>query len=342
VAARLVDGGRLRDWVAFTLLIPLGFFAIPIMLYPAGGVVLWMLLAAAGRRLRGRASLRVDRLALALMLAGALTVALYIPVMARNGLAAVIANRFVAPRPYEAVVRELPGTLARTWHQWNLDLPPALAVALAAAAGLATVLAIRGRGRCGAMCGLTAAVFAWTLAIALIQRVVPFDRVWLFLLPLYAGCVACGLDAVAGRAFGLDDRVRLAVGSTLAVVAGLGLVACVVVGGSIPRETEKLTMNDGEAIARDLKPILRPRDGVLVVLPADAPLKYYFLAAGIPVEHLYDYRVAAARRLYIAVNRPNGQTPESVLRDARIAVPPTAAPRLVRDYGRSALYVLDR
>src|SRR5262249_10948983 len=71
-ASRLVDGGRLRDWAAFTLLIPLGFFTIPVMLYPCGGIVLWMLLASAWRKARGGVwPVRVDRLALALLLAGA-------------------------------------------------------------------------------------------------------------------------------------------------------------------------------------------------------------------------------------------------------------------------------
>ena len=41
-------GGRAWDWVWFTILPAVGCFAIPIMLYPYGGIVLWLVLGGAG------------------------------------------------------------------------------------------------------------------------------------------------------------------------------------------------------------------------------------------------------------------------------------------------------
>ena len=42
-------GGRVWDWVGFTILPAVGCFAIPIMLYPYGGILLWLVLGARGR-----------------------------------------------------------------------------------------------------------------------------------------------------------------------------------------------------------------------------------------------------------------------------------------------------
>lgn len=340
VATRLADRERVRDWAAFALLGPLGFFAIPIMLYPYGGVVLWMILVRP-RAGRGRA-VRPDRLVLVVVISAAATLLLYLPVLARSGVEALVANRFVAPLPWHEVARALPATLVRAWRQWNADLPRPLGIALAACAVIGLVGAMRHRGRRGRMFGLAGTILGWGLGVASLQRVAPYERVWLFLMPLYAGCVACGLDAIVGVACRHAGGDRLVGGSSLAVAGGLGLVALVVLGGSIRRDAARQAMSHGDAMVRDLRAILRPGDGVLVAWPADAPLKYAFLAGGLPVEFLHDYRVRGAGRLYVAVHRPSGQTPESVLRAGAIAAPAGAAPRLVRDYGESALYLLER
>lgn len=331
-AARLVaDGGRPRDWVAFTLLGPLGFFALPVMVYPFGGVVLWMILArlAAG----GRAP-RLDRLGMALLLAGSLTVVLYLPVLGRSGLGSVVGNRFVAPRPWPAVLAGLPGSLLGAWRMGHADLPRPLAPGMAAGALLACGRSMLGRGRGGRLCGLTATVLGWSVAVCLVQRVVPPERVWVFLVPFSCGCVACGLDGLLGD--------RPVAGAGLALGVGLGLMMLVGWGGAVRRDAEHQALSHAEAISRDLGARLLPEDGVVVAPASEAPLKYEFLAAGVPVEHLYDYRIAAARRLYLVVDRRTGQTPESVLAECRIKAPPGAAPGLVRRYSSADLYMLER
>jgi 4-amino-4-deoxy-L-arabinose transferase-like glycosyltransferase len=342
IASRLVEGGRPRDWAAFTVLTPLGFLTIPIMLYPFGGIVTWMVLAWLAAKIRGRPTLRLDRLACAVMVAGLLTVVLYLPVVSRSGVESVVANRIVAPRRFEEVVRELPGSLAAVWIQWNLDLPRVVAWGLVAAWALSLIGLALARGGCGAPSALTLIVFGWTLAVVLAQRVVPFDRVWLFLLPFYAACVASGVGSIVGWLPGIRPSRKSVACSVLAVLLALGQTALVVRNGEIPTEAARLSLNHGEQIARELKARLRPGDAVIAELPCDAPLKYDLILQGIPVEVQYDYRVAAARRIYIAVNRPNGQDPDSVLRWNHVRVPPEMRPHLIEDYGTSALYLLDR
>jgi hypothetical protein len=335
-AGRVADEGSARDWLALPLLPPIGFFTVPVMLYPYGGVVAWLTLA----RLTGRTQgVRFDRLFLSVLVAGALTLLLYAPAVWRTGAEAVVANRFVAPRPFAEVMRDLPGSLLGVWDQWNLDVPRPLSACFLAAWIAAVVIPSPLRGGVRALSGLVLTVAAWSLVVVLYQSVVPFDRVWLFLLPLYLGCVGSGLAALTVRVS--RGRAR-AGGRLLALLLGVALSILVARSPEISKESRLLTVNHGDAVARRLGALLGPNDAVITELPCDGPLKYYFVVNRMPVEPLYDYRIARARRLYIVVNRPNKQTPESVLAYNRIVAPAGHSPRLVEDYGLSALYVMDR
>ena len=101
-------------------------------------------------------------------------------------------------------------------------------------------------------------------------------------------------------------------------------------------------MHQGDAIAALLKPILRPDDGVVALTPCDAPLKYEFLRQQIPVEYLYDYQLARARRLFVAVDGRQQQDLDGVLAGCAIPAARFTPARLVRDFGDTVLYELRR
>ncbi len=329
-------GGRVWDWVGFTILPVVGCFAIPIMLYPYGGIVLWLVLGARGWGRRSRSRLRLDRLVLSGVVAALLTVVLYLPALIRMGLARVALNPYVAPRPPGDVVRGLIRTLGLAWLQWNSDLPRAVAAlfVLAWAASLVR-LVFRGRG-CAGPSRLLLTVLGFSLVAALVQRVVPYDRVWLFALPLYLACIAEGLAGVLERL-----RLPAPFRPGLALLLAAGLALCVLRGESLaPRAWG--TLHHGHAIAALLKPILRADDGVAVLTPCDAPLKYEFLRQQIPVEYLYDYQLARARRLFVAVDRRQKQELDEVLAGCAVPAARFTLSRVVHDYGDTVLYELRR
>jgi hypothetical protein len=280
--------------------------------------------------------LRFDRLALSGALAALLTVVLYLPALIRTGLARVTANPYVAPRPLGDVVRELPRTLGLAWLQWHADWPR-LATVLFVLAWAGSLLRIAiGRRGCAAPTKLLLTVLGFSVAAALVQRVVPYDRVWLFALPLYLACVAEGL---AGA---IPDRpVWGPVQQALPVLLCVGFALCVVRGESLAPGSWG-TLHHGDAIAALLGPILRDDDGVVALTPCDAPLKYEFLRQGIPVESLYDYRVGRARRLFVAVDRAHHQDLSGVLAGAGVPAQRFTAARLLRDFGDAAVFELRR
>jgi hypothetical protein len=349
----MADGGGAWDWARFTVLPALGFFAIPIMLYPYVGIVLWLVIASRWPGPEGRkfTPVRLDRLIASGVFAAILIVVPYLPALIRTGLARVVANPYVSPMPFDQVLRGLPRSLVLAWLQWNRDVPRLLAVlfVLAWATTLVGLLTGRRRRACGAPSGLFLTVIGASVSVALVQRVVPYDRVWLFALPMYAGCVAEGLSRAIARLPGLvpdagvEDQTGRATKrhAVLAVLLCAGLASLVARGESLGPKTW-LTLHHADAMARLLKPILRPVDGVVALSPCDAPLKYEFLRQGVPAEHLYDYRIARACRLYVAVNGPaDAEDVAEVLARFQVPVYRFSTPRLVRDFGGSALYALD-
>lgn len=163
-------------WVVLALTGALGLYTVPVMLYPAA--IVFLFLAAATWRepdpVRRRARWA------GLLAAGAgmafLAAALYGPILLFSGWRALAANANVQSHDYgflfaAAYQREKWGALAALWSR---DLPWELAVALAA--GLAAAAGLRpARGREGrAWLGAAAAALA---LLILAQRVIPPARV---------------------------------------------------------------------------------------------------------------------------------------------------------------------
>ena len=337
-ADRIVSEGKTRNWTVFVILPALGFFTIPIMLYPMAGVVCWIGL----RRMLGfKKGPRLDRLFAALFASGVLTLTLYVPTFLRTGVGSVVSNSFVKPRTVDDLRRELPASLAVVWDQWNLDIPRLLAFGFIAVWAFALILPSPGRRGVRAMTGLTLTLFVISLAIVFCQRVIPFDRVWIFLAPLYLGTMATALSSVLAKGFGGWPLVSRSIDRVLPMTFAIGFGLLVWRSPAISLEASKLTVNEAPALVRRLARELKSNDAVISELPCDGPLRYYLMMNGLGVELLHDYRIKRASRLFLVVNRPNGQTANSVLEANQIGLPVGRTPQLVEDFGRSALYVIE-
>ena len=279
---------------------------------------------------------RFDRLVGSLLAGGLLTLLLYTPTFQRTGVGSVVSNSFVKARPFEDFRRELPGSLALVWDQWNLDIPRPIAFCLVVLWIIAFFLPSPRRSGVRSITGLFMTLLATTLAVVCYQRVIPFDRVWLFLAPVYLGMVATGLSAISGAWLRPPKRWDF----SIAVMIAIGLAGCVWHSPSIPEESSKLTVNHGRRLVRRIAAEIQPGDAVITELPCDGPLRYYLMADNLPIDLLYDYRVAQARRLFVVVNRPNGQSIRSVLEANHLAHLVTKTAILIEDFGRSALFII--
>ena len=132
---------------------------------------------------------------------------------------------------------------------------------------------------------------AMCLVIVLVQRVAPFERVWLFLLPLYFAVASGGIARLPGA-----GRSTMLVGGLLAAVS---LGATTLTSGSILSSTETGVFPDAQAVTHTLSGVLASDDAVVTTLPASLPeLQYYFAREGMPIDALVR-PPAEARNLFV-------------------------------------------
>jgi Dolichyl-phosphate-mannose-protein mannosyltransferase len=303
----LLRRATLLRWVGLAALIALGLWTVPVALFPVGAVAAWLGVEALVRRPPGGRSRFLAGLALALVAAGCLTVVLYLPVLRSWGVDAVIGNRFVAPLGQDVLLRRLPSSLAATWQLAVRDAPRALVLVLLAG----VVLGLVGHRRLGAQrVPLLAIAVIWCAGLVLIQRVVPFPRVWLFLFPPTFGTAAAGLTM-------LWPRRNRALGASLAALVLFAVLATTTLAsGGVLRSPETGTLRAAAPMAAILRDRLAPGDAVVAALPANEPLAYYLDREGIPPDRYLRHPgrgLLQRRRLFVVVDEAEGQTLQRLL-----------------------------
>jgi hypothetical protein len=280
----------------FAIACALGFYTVPVMLYPFVMLVAW-----------GLTSLQRRRVAIAAIGAILLTAILYAPVIVVSGLRALLSNPYVQPMPFGEFVRALPAYAIAVWKSMTAGVPLIIQAMILLAV-------IRKRVAQALLPGLLAVVL-----LLVLQRVLPFPRVWLPLLPLVF-CVAAD--------FRLSGRLKPAL--TLAFAICLAILA---VGKPRPRDTGELPAV--YAIVRELEHRARPGDAILALPPSEMPLAFY--APNLRAEILNpDWH--HARRIFVVENRQYGQTLARTLAFFQIR----GNARRIRDFGSSALYMITR
>lgn len=175
-------------WTVYALVAALALWTIPTALYPVGGVSIWLGLSLFTRR----AYRELRTFALAMMGAGALTVVLYAPALARSGVGALMDNRFVSPSPWPVFLAELSQSAQPTLWYWYRGLPSIVAVMLAGCAVLALIRhdrVFQGSTRVS----LPYVVLLWSAALLAVNHRAPQARMWEWVVPLCAGLVGAGV-----------------------------------------------------------------------------------------------------------------------------------------------------
>jgi hypothetical protein len=264
----------------------LGFYVIPTMLYAFAALLVWVVWSGGFQR-----PARWLALVGLVLVTGALSLLLYLPPLLVSGLNNLLGNRFVVPLDWPSFGSELPHSLATTWALWARDLPLPIVALLVGGFGLALVLHPRLSRVPGPPLVVAAIVACLPMLVA--QRVVPFERVWLFLLPVVLLTASAGLVWLLSLAASkyLDEVV-----SALALASMLGLGFLVVQSGSVLRSDETGRFPDAQAVTSLLAGRLGPDASVVTSIPASLPqLQYDFRRDGLDPAALVRTPVAGGR-----------------------------------------------
>ncbi|MDH5661480.1 MAG: glycosyltransferase family 39 protein [Elusimicrobiota bacterium] len=320
-------------WLLFALLSALGFYTIPIMLYPLGIVIVWLFLSAIFKDTNLSASHLLKNMFLSLLVIAFLTFMLYFPVFAAYGLKIVV----VAARSWSYLVAEFPPSLRSVWNHWNRGIP--FGISFLFVIGFFTSLVFHRRLTIHRV-PIILAVAMWCIPALVVHRVVPPVRVWLFLLPLYIGFASSGVSYLLRTIGSKINRYNYVIFGILTITVSFWLSLNVIHTKSVYYYQDNRTLRDAETITIFLKDYLKPGDRVLADCPSDAPLMYYFNLYDVPVEHFF-YDLDSSYRI-LAIVHELRQTLEGLLREEGLAVTNYSVPELIRQYKYASLYEINR
>ncbi|MBI5056257.1 MAG: glycosyltransferase family 39 protein [Nitrospirae bacterium] len=334
IAAYLKQNDNLFLWLLFAIISALGFYTIPIMLYPYGIVIIWLLLSGILKDTKLNQRTLLINLFISVIITFVLTSILYSPVIIVSGLKSLIFTYNAVPKDWSIFISKLPPIIVSTWKEWNEGIPFLISFLLVS--GFFISLFFHSRLSVHRI-PIIASVL-WLIPVLLIQRVIPFTRVWLFLLPLYLGLASSGIYYFLARFIEPKYRnIRSVVLSILSIILVLSLGLSEVQARKEAYYERKGTLKDPDYTAIFLKNNIVPGDRVLFIGDwLDFNFDYYFALHKLPA--MPDPK--SARRLFVYVNHKAKDTVEVVLNSEGLSVVNYSTPKILLHDKYATIYEL--
>jgi hypothetical protein len=301
---------NLFAWSLLVLFSALGFYSVPVYLFPFGVVFAWLFFdgLAGGAGAYGSRLNFLKHWLLAGLGTAVLSLALYTPVFIYTGFDKVFGNHWVTPQGWTGYLASIPGHVQAFWREWTIGASPVWTYVLLLGFLLGLVFHARlSRLRFPQQL----AAFLWIAALLLVQRPEGVTKIWVFLqAPFMIWCAAGLVGLLKEVRLKFARKVPLAAvlvgAATLAVLA-----AAVVLVPTIPGRWADKGPTENTIMA--LKDQLQPQDLIIIDSPFDAPVWYYAYLYGL-AESRFDQR-RPFDRLFVIVSGTDGQTVQSVLKD---------------------------
>ena len=279
VAALLLKNPNRWLWLCFTALTVMGFYTVPVFLFPFSIIWCWLFLQSLTESWHPQCRNRFLRnLVLFSMLAAVLTMALYVPLVARSGLDSVVSARPVRSISWAKLFSRLPHQVTDMWAFAHEQMP--FWGSLLGAIGLFLGIAFH-RKLSAYRVSLMAVCVVVAPILILIQRVAPPVRVLaFFVIPIYAITAPAGLFWLYSELVGgMSKRWTVLVWSGLAI--GISVIMNVRIWQSeyIIKSSWTSHIPHAEEVVSFLKGYLTPRDNVYAT-DALSTLQYYFVVRG--------------------------------------------------------------
>ena len=277
--------GSFSAWCMLVLLSALGFYTLPVMVYPVSSVFLWLLLSGlvsentSGNRKRFLLSFTA-----ASVFTIFLTFALYSPVIFfGTGLTSLVGNEFVQSLNWRDFTQTIAVRLPRIWEDWNYYVPGWISGLCVTGFALNLVLEWRAHKRY--IPPFIPAVVAIS-SLLVIQKVAPWPRVWTFLLVYFLLWSAAGWASMLKLVYHRIVTLESARPATWIAIPLL-VAAVFIIAARHP-----MLNPDGEASTRDAARFIAgeitDRDTLVAVSPYTIEVGYYLTQKGVTFDRFYD------------------------------------------------------
>jgi hypothetical protein len=328
---------NLFAWSLLVLFSALGFYSVPVFLFPFGMVFAWLffenLVADPGEY-----GSRINFLKywlLAGLGSAVLVLILYTPIFIYTGAAKVFANQFVTPEGWLGYIPSIPGHLLYVWQEWTNGFSPLWAVGLTLGFLLGLVFY---RHISRHRFPLQIAAFIWIAALMLVERPAGVTKIWVFLQAPFLIWCAAGWT-------GLLKDLRLRFARNVSIAAILTGVAVLIVAAGAIRAVPDIPQRWAakgpvENTVLFIKSKLESSDLIIVDAPYDASIWYYSRLYGL-ADSRFDVRLPF-ERLFVIVSQADNQTVSSVLQDRgpQAASVDLGTARLILNYQKLDTYLI--
>ena len=330
---------NLAGWSLLAFFAALGMWTIPTMLYVVAAVLAWLPIAHFRSAQVADYEGRFPRYLIGVTVGiGLLTLFCYLPIFVVTGSRWILENPYVAS-DWQHFAGNLTRHTLEALERSMIGSPPWMLVMLLV--GIFCFYAFPPNNKNGRFYFLPVMVVCH-LAIMLLQKAVPPERVWLGFLPFVFLLVGVGYAAGIER---LSHPGLRRIGMTmllgvLAVWPGIRMINAT----SIRDSGEMRCTGDLEQIAMDLKLELASVDRIAAMCPMNAPLIYHARRHDLPMQHFETppSQSVAGERLFVIVSDLMDQAVQDVLLDGKIPdrfrLSQTTAPR---KYSQATVYTLD-
>jgi uncharacterized membrane protein len=328
--------------IAFALTATLGFYTIPIFLYPMAGISLWVFVTYLVTKEPWQVKFRKMAVFLGIcVLSVLLAIILYSPVIIfGSGLSSLISNEIVKPLNWSTFLENLDPRMIKAWNKWMMGIGSTTENLLSGGFLLSLLLYRKVSNQ-----KLPMQIFLALGAgiIVVLQRVTPLPRIWLYLEVFYL------MFAAAGLVWLVEFLLNRIISSTLTektlAVAVLLIFMGVFTNALIARQQNPVFQDRDllpEAYAADyLAEHLTPEDTIVATGPVDIQTAYYLSLHNIPFERFYqrDHPVKIQNALVMLRRNSKYKTPESVVNFFKLdQALDLSASELVYEYASVQIY----
>ena len=259
-------------WGLIAVFSAFGLYTVPTMLYPFAGVMLWIFLSIAFHDFSAESRLGFKSFILTILTTLTLTSIFYLPVILGSGLQSIIGNRFVQSLTLSGFFTTLPLRLEAVWQLVKREKKKRkISFPLSVIAGLFLCL--------------------------LMQKVLPPERAWLYLLPLFMGLIGASISPLLYKieTARLQTFLSIFLTTLLSIATSIGSTKTLTAHYSYGPGTLK----HAEQITQALQKELQPGDRLLTIATA-APLEYYFNKHGASITYLRQ-PISKSNRIFLIV-----------------------------------------
>jgi len=327
---------------AYAITGALGFYTIPIFLYPMAGISLWVAVTylTADDSWRNRLT-RLGIFLATCLASGILTLILYSPVILfGTGWDSLVNNEIVKSNTWYEFVDSLHPRITKTWNSWMIYIDPMLESLIAGGFLVSTLFY---RKVSNQKLPLQVFLVLGVFILLVLQRVAPLPRIWIFLEVFYLIFSAAGLAWLTGIAanpfFRRTNTEKIL--STAILVLVLSIVTNTVIQAKSRETVADRTIAPEQMAAEYLASHITPKDTILSVSPTDIQTAYYLKINGVPYDVFYqrDHPVEIQNALVLVRTTETYNTPQSILEFFNLTTALDAASaELVFVYGPLQVY----